>query len=88
MRPSIEEGDAETSRSFGTASKRQRTQDPRLNRTFDELQPFGMREEQGGGPYHSSQMTGTQESIHQVLDSQSSPGLKRMSQPPQLLLHY
>lgn len=36
-----------------------------------------MREEQGSGPYHSSQTFGTQESVHQVPDSQKSPGKKR-----------
>lgn len=86
VRPSIEEGDAETSRPIGTASKRQRIQESEPNRTFDAHQPFGMREEQGGGPYHSSQMTGTQESIHQVLDSQNSPGKKRTSWLPHLFI--
>ncbi len=38
-----------------------------------------MREEQGGGPCHSSQDAGTQESIHQVVDSQKSPGKKSTS---------
>lgn len=77
--PSIEEGDAEDQRPFRTTAKRQRTYESRLNRTSDAHQRLGMREEQGGGPYHSSHTSGTQESIHQVLDSQKSPGKKRTS---------
>ncbi len=78
--PSIEEEwDAETVRPFGTAAKRQRTQGPTLNGTSGAHQLFGIREERGGGQYYSSQTTGTQESIHQVPDSQKSPRKKRTS---------
>ena len=77
--PSIEESDAETSRPFGTANKRRRTQEPTLNRTFSAHQPSSLREEQGSGLNHSSQTSGTQESIHQVLDSQKSPGRRSKS---------
>ena len=75
---SIEEGDAETNGPFVPTSKRQCMRDSRLNRAFDPHQPLGTREEQGSRPYHSSQISGTQESIHQVPDSQKSPGKKRM----------
>lgn len=76
--PSIEvwDGDAEANRPFGTANKRQRTSDSRLERTFDGHQQSRMREEEREGLYHSSQTSGTQGSIHQVLDSQKSPGKK------------
>ncbi|CAF9943073.1 MAG: hypothetical protein ALECFALPRED_010544 [Alectoria fallacina] len=74
--PSIEESDVETDRPFGTAPKRQCTDGSRLNRTFHTHQSMGMRKDPGGGSYHSSQTSGTQESVHQVLDSQKSPGKK------------
>ena len=76
---SIEEANAEIRGPFVPTIKRQCTRESRLNRAFDPHQPLGMREEQGGRLYHSSQISGTQESIHQVPDSQKSPGKKRMS---------
>ena len=75
--PSIEAWDAETIGPFPTAAKRQCTRESRLNRTFEAHQPMNMREEHRGGLCHSSQTSGTQESIHQVADSQKSPGRKR-----------
>ena len=77
--PSIEESDVETDRPFGTAPKRQCTNESMLNRTFHTHQSMGMRKGPGGGSYHSSQISGTQESVLQVLDSQKSPGKKRTS---------
>lgn len=79
--PSIEEwgGDAEANRPFGTANKRQRISESRPHRTFDIHQQSRVREEEREGLYHSSQTSGTQGSIHQVLDSQKSPGKKRTS---------
>ena len=75
--PSIEEWDAEATTSFGTATKRQRTHESRLNKTFGGHPGVAMREEQGGGPFQSSMKS--QESIHQVLDSQKTPRKKRTS---------
>ena len=90
--PSIEKWDAETDRPVGTASKRQRTHESGLNRTFNAYQPLRTHEELGDGVHHSSQNSGTQESIHQVLDSQKSPGKKRTSWLPHLsmalLMHH
>lgn len=78
--PSVEEWDAEANTSsLGTRAKRQRTHESNLNRTFDAHQKLIIGEEQGGRPFHSSQTSGTQESIHQVLDSQKSVGKKRTS---------
>lgn len=79
--PSIEEwgGDAEANRPFGTANKRQRTSESRPHRTFDTHQQSRVREEEREGLYHSSQTSGTQGSIHQVLDSQKSPGKKHLN---------
>ncbi|KAL9134241.1 MAG: hypothetical protein Q9175_004580, partial [Cornicularia normoerica] len=77
--PSIEERDPETNRLSGAAIKRQRTYESVLNKTFDAHEPLRVREEQRGGLYHSSQTSGTQKSLHQVLDSQKSPGKKRTS---------
>ena len=76
---SIEEADAETSRPLMPASKRQCTRESRFNKALDPHKQLEMREEHGGRLYHSSQISRTQESIHQVLDSQRSPGKKRMS---------
>ncbi|CAF9940305.1 hypothetical protein IMSHALPRED_001829 [Imshaugia aleurites] len=77
--PSIEAWDAETIGPFPTAAKRQCTRESRLNRTFEAHQPMNMREEHRGGLCHSSQTSGTQESIHQVADSQKSPGRKQLN---------
>lgn len=77
--PSIEAWDVEPIRAFETATKRQRTRGSRRSRTFDANQSLRMREEQGGGLYHSLQISGTQESIHQVPNSQKSPGKRRTS---------
>lgn len=77
--PSIEEWDAENHTLFRPATKRQRTHEPRLNGTSGARQLLSMREERGGEQYHSSQTSGTQESIHQVLDSQKLPKKKRTS---------
>ncbi len=77
--PSVEDWGAETGIPFGTATKRQRTHESGLNRAFDAHQKSIVREEQGGGPCHSFQDVGTQESIHQVVDSQKSPGKKSTS---------
>lgn len=77
---SIEEGDAETERPFGTAAKRPRMDDPRLYKRIAADQSLAMSKEHGGGPHQSSQTSGTQESIHQVPDSQRSPRKKRTFQ--------
>ena len=82
--PSIEEGDVETERPFGTAVKRRRTDNPRLNKRIAADQSLGLSKEHGDGPHHSSQTSGTQESVHQVPDSQRSPRKKRTSQVSQL----
>ncbi|KAM0793915.1 hypothetical protein BDR22DRAFT_877515 [Usnea florida] len=76
---SVEEADAEIRGPFVPAIKRQCTRESRLNRAFDPHQPLGMREEQGGQLYHSSQISETQASIHQVPDSQKSPGKKELN---------
>lgn len=81
---SIEGWDDKIDRPFGTATKRQRTREARLDRTYDAHQPLILREEQVAGLYHSSQVSGTQESIHQILDSQKSPGKKRKFWLPHL----
>ena len=78
--PSIEESDSEINRPFGAGTKRQRTHESGLNRKFGSCQRSMTREGQGGGLgglYQSSQTSGTQESIHQVVDSQKSPERKR-----------
>ena len=77
--PSIEESDSEAIISCETGTKRQRTRESRLNRTFAGNPESAMRQEQNGGPFHSSQTSGTQGSVHQVLDSQRSSGKKRTS---------
>ena len=77
--PSVEEWHAEANPTFGKGTKRQRTHESRLNRTFSAHQKLCTREEHDGGSFHSSQTSGTQESIHQVLDSQKSPEKKRTS---------
>ena len=77
--PSIEEWDAEAIVPYGSAAKRQRTHKSGLNRTFDPQQKVATRKEQEAGVYHSSQTSGTQNSVHQVVDSQKSPGKKRTS---------
>ena len=82
--PSIEEGDSETERPFGTPVKRRCMDDPRLNKRIAADQSLGMSKEHGGGPHHSSQASGTQESVHQVPDSQRSPKKKRTSQASHL----
>ena len=69
--PSIEEWDGEAITSCEIRNKRQRT--------FAGYPHPAVRQEQSGRPFHSSQTSGTQGSIHHVLDSQKSPGKKRAS---------
>lgn len=77
--PSIERWDAEATASFRTETKRQRTHESTLNRTYAGHQKPIVGEEHCGKPFHPFQTSGTQGSIHQVLDSQVAPGKQRTS---------
>lgn len=65
--------------SHETANKRPRTFEGRPHGAFDSDQPLPSLENRVTTTYHSSQIPGTQESVNQVYDSQTSPPKKRSS---------
>ena len=77
--PSIEGWDAEAIPAFDTGTKRQRTHKSKLKGTLPRHPESALQQEHSARPFHSSQTSGTQGSVHQVLDSQKSSGEKRTS---------
>ena len=70
--PSIEQSDSEIDTPYQAGTKRRRTREPVLSQNFGASQRSMTREGRGAELYLSSQTSGTQESIHQVVDSQKS----------------
>lgn len=62
---------------FNTGAKRQHIHKSRVKGTVAGHPESAMPQEHSAGPFHSSQNSGTQGSVHQVLDSQRSSGKKR-----------